>query len=1048
MSLSATLFGRDSAIFKATNILGLGIPGWLDKKFGPPETEGPRLSDLAIQTSTYGQEIPRVYATIAQSGNVMWLENGKLKEKVKKNKSGGKGGGGSSEPMKTYSYFATFHLGLCEGPIAGVRRIWCRDKLIYNAGSTDIDTIIASNNNAKGWRLYRGTDDQLPDPRYEAQYGAGNVSAHRGLAYIAFYDFALKDYGDTLEGAQFKVEVVAQSNSLAIEEISRTTLPAGAIRFPGNAVLIGDQAYGFVCTSLANPLIYRVSQGSVSLAADLSTGGWSISTGSGQYNTISITSRGPAWAAWSGGVTKINGVDYPVGAGDAARIAITPAGVIYSCGRSTGPLEIQKLNVSGAIQVYSANIEPWFQREVQAMAADGSHVYVLSASPSGGFSKITKLADSGGGLSFELEVSDTHNNSDFYISDDEEYLYVTGGIFSSTQVRIRKIKKSDLTVVSTVDYSVAQLPSATEPALRNYCRSIAGILTTITEENGYPQLVSYKLDQFLSSNLAIGEVIAAEAEQSGLIGPADIDTSMLSTSVRGYRVQGGTIRSAIEPLQALAAFDVVPSGYKIKFKPRGLASVATIPWEDLGASTGEVDEILSQSREMDTQLPARTTISYLDAEREYAIGEQYSERINTEAVNRVSQELAIVMPPDEAAGRAEVLQGLPWLERSGFSFTLPPTYLFLEVGDVVTILGRSATYELRLQDINYTSGGVLECKAAPNSAALYTPNAVGGAGVVPDGTISFPGPSIFVPLDIPVVDETVQNTLGFVCAMTGYSGSWTTGTLFRSNDGAQTWAELQGFAGKASIGTARGTLPASASTLIDQRTLAVDMISGTPESITRDQMLTGANYAAYGADGRWEIVRFQNAVFQADGSYLLSDFVRGDKGTEWATGLHQAGDYLVLLDDPDNAFIGSPIESIALERLFRGVTAGASIDTASDVAFAYRGVNLECLSPVYASGSRDGSSNFSGVFTRRSRLSSSWWVTGVQSPVGESVEAYEIEVMSGSVVTRTINVTSTSFSYSAADQTSDFGSTQAAITFRIYQLSQTVGRGYPLEITL
>ncbi|MCY1309815.1 hypothetical protein D9M70_599440 [compost metagenome] len=70
------------------------------------------------------------------------------------------------------------------------------------------------------------------------------------------------------------------------------------------------------------------------------------------------------------------------------------------------------------------------------------------------------------------------------------------------------------------------------------------------------------------------------------------------------------------------------------------------------------------------------------------------------------------------------------------------------------------------------------------------------------------------------------------------------------------------------------------------------------------------------------------------------------------------------------------------------------------------------------------------------------------APVGEASEAYEIDVMSGSTVKRTISVTSPSFSYSAANQTTDFGSPQASITFRIFQMSQTVGRGYPLEVTL
>ena len=53
--------------------------------------DGPRLSDLSVQTSTYGADIPRVHSTIVVSGNVLWLENNKLRERVRKVSSGGKG---------------------------------------------------------------------------------------------------------------------------------------------------------------------------------------------------------------------------------------------------------------------------------------------------------------------------------------------------------------------------------------------------------------------------------------------------------------------------------------------------------------------------------------------------------------------------------------------------------------------------------------------------------------------------------------------------------------------------------------------------------------------------------------------------------------------------------------------------------------------------------------------------------------------------------------------------------------------------------------------
>jgi hypothetical protein len=47
-------------------------------------------------------------------------KNNRLKETVTKKKSGGKGGG-SKTTTRTYTYSATFAVGLCQGPIVGVR---------------------------------------------------------------------------------------------------------------------------------------------------------------------------------------------------------------------------------------------------------------------------------------------------------------------------------------------------------------------------------------------------------------------------------------------------------------------------------------------------------------------------------------------------------------------------------------------------------------------------------------------------------------------------------------------------------------------------------------------------------------------------------------------------------------------------------------------------------------------------------------------------------------------------------------------------------------
>ena len=133
--------------------IGLSLGGLIDPGKGPT-VNGPTLDDLTIQTSTYGATVPRVYGTVSVVGNVFWLENNRYKATVKKKKSGGKGGAKTTTRTTTYS--ATFAVALCKGPIVGIRRLWIRADLVYDAGSSDPNTIAASNQAAAGWTLYTG----------------------------------------------------------------------------------------------------------------------------------------------------------------------------------------------------------------------------------------------------------------------------------------------------------------------------------------------------------------------------------------------------------------------------------------------------------------------------------------------------------------------------------------------------------------------------------------------------------------------------------------------------------------------------------------------------------------------------------------------------------------------------------------------------------------------------------------------------------------------------------------------------------------------------
>lgn len=1013
-------------------LIGAGVGFAAFGQLQAPGFDGPRLSDLTIQTSTYGTRIPSVEGTIAISGNILWLENGKLREVVRKTSSGGKGGGGGSE-SRTYSYFATFHLGLCEGPVAAVRRIWCSDKLIYDSGSTDIGTLIGSNTFRSRWTFYSGSDDQLPSARYQADVGVDNASARRGLCYIEFRDFALEDYGNTLEGAQFRVELVVPDVVQA--PIFLTTQPmAGEVVYSDSAI---------VQTAVANPgrVENDIYYGSVTFRSYTHSGVLvRIETGTAEVPVDGTTSlafyrslplRGVKSKMF---VYRLSGTQTCRGAINGNVALSTPSASKDYVRTQWGDL----LPTNEGITVHRAG------------------AFFNFTLPFGWSAQAASFVESGGKLYLRtynvntLEAIFSEFNPDTFTP---LWTQVLGTGFSWSNSASTKSAISLGRLITHIagavrlyeitDSSLVSLGSLPLSDFSNCYLFAPGFAVTKTGR------VYQMTDRGGPGFASLADVVTRQVERSALLSAADVDVSALTKVVRGYRHSGGSIRAALEPLAAAFQFDVITSGYGLKCVPRGQSSIATIPYEDLGATTSSTpSDVLKLSREMDSQLPAKITIKYLDAVREYDIAEQSSVRINTEAVNESTTELALVMSADEAAGLAETLRERGWLERMSFEFTLPQAYLYLEPSDVITVTTEDADYQLIINEIETTQDGRLEVKAVPNAASIFNPNATGGEGKEPGGTIGVPGPSLFVPLDIPVVNEELQNRLGFVGVMTGYTDGWPGGVLYRSPDAGQTWVDIQGWAAKCTIGTAAEALAQHAGYLIDQTEIPVSIISGELVSVTREQMISGANYCAYGVDGRWEIVRFQDAELQADGSYLVSNWVRGDRGTEWATGLHQQGDWLILLDDPDNLFITMATESLTLERLYRAITQRDTIDSGEDVTFAYRGVNLEPLSAIDASGERDGSGNLAVEFTRRSRLTSSWWTTGVTAPVGEFAEAYEIDVLDGANVVRTITAAAPLFVYSAADQTTDFGSPQSDILFRIYQLSDVVGRGYVYEVTL
>ena len=152
---------------------------------------GPKLSDTEITASTEGAPIPRLYGRARIGGQLIWATN--LEEVVSNQSSGGgkglSGGGGASG--KKFLYFANFAVGLTEGEISRIGRVW--------ADGDEIDLSKFTH------RVYTGTETQTVDSLIEAKEGTDNAPAYRGTAYIVFERMPLEDFGNRIPQLNFEV---------------------------------------------------------------------------------------------------------------------------------------------------------------------------------------------------------------------------------------------------------------------------------------------------------------------------------------------------------------------------------------------------------------------------------------------------------------------------------------------------------------------------------------------------------------------------------------------------------------------------------------------------------------------------------------------------------------------------------------------------------------------------------------------------------------------------------------------------------------------------
>lgn len=522
--------------------------------------------------------------------------------------------------------------------------------------------------------------------------------------------------------------------------------------------------------------------------------------------------------------------------------------------------------------------------------------------------------------------------------------------------------------------------------------------------------------------------------------------------------------SILQELESAFFFDTAESDFMLKFVRRGVhASALTISEDDMGLFDDgtKLEETIIQEQDA----PQTVTVTYMDPTIDYQQGSQSHQRSSRIVITKNQQtlDLDLVLSQTMARQIAEKTLFTTWMERQPYAFNLwRAFYALLDATDTVEFVFEGIPYQSRLKAITVGQNMAMKIESVSQLAAAYASAAAGGSSLGYVVTVnSDGGVSIALIFDIPYLQDSDASldrlSNGLYVAVVGEDPDWSGGVLLQSPDGS-TYNTLANETFSAVFGYATTKLPdAPVFWMWDNTsTLNIVMARGSLAGSTDALVLAGANTLLVGS----EVVSFVNCVQEMDGSFTISRLLRGRRNTEpfstghaTPSGSPLRGD-LCLVIGPSLQRVTFPNSFIGKTEDYKAVTDGGDPTLVTPSTFTSAGNDLKPASPVGLSGTRDMSSNLTVGFIRRTRYGGLGLVG--PTPLCEDSESYSMDVYNGSSVVRTIAWTPGTYdgngnptiAYSAAQQTSDFGSTQSSVHVKIYQISVQVGRGFPADATV
>lgn len=986
-------------------------------------TYGPRLSDLKAPQAAYGSVIPYVEGSIRTAGVWAWVSD---KREVANTESAG-GKGGPTVENVSYTYFCDAIILLSDSPIAGVRRVWSNGKLIWSATEdATLETLLASEETT-GWdamRVYTGSSTQMPDPVYEAAVGTANAPAYRGRGYVFIENMALGTSGQipalTFEVYVGEVRVLGEIQAPVVTQSRPGTIGVGTAAFVDNGVLQVAIPQWTTSYTNTNVNVYEmdVLEGTSTQVGTYTVVSNGINIASTGYSDVpvlcqmqSTTLR--AYFGQTGGLSTFNAPSGSVGS--QGVFCCVGSDIVFS-GRDASPARVYRYAKSGGAVLATS---PTLAAGPSSMVIVGEHVYVAGSGSETMFKLL--LSDLSLVATIQTPIFGGANNDSIPMLTvfDGQPCWCSSATPSGNTYPVWVWGGTAWQQIGNLDSYFGQGQFNT-PSLLVAGSVMLGARTEDSPTRRYDVRYATILGERVDPSLQA--VVTRQCARAGLAADK-IDVTQLSGDVHGFAVsQLSSARQILEMLGTAYTFLTVESGGKLCFRPRGGASVATIPYADLAASDLGDIEPLPLVRANDLEVPAQVVVKFANWDNDHQDGAEVTDRLLSSLAGSVETiELPMALTPTEARRiadirTAEVVGSALRVE----GLAVDKSYARLEPGDPITIVDSDGTSTYRVVIMRIKDTGVVRViDGVLEDASAVVSSAATDDDYPSSDQLERRAETQTALMDIPILTDADDDTGHYAAASrTTNTGAWPGAYLLRGQNDAD-YAQVAAFSARTYIGNTTAALGNfTGGRVFDEVNTLQVTGSGTLESYTRDNILTGNARPLLVGD---EVVFYRDATLVSPGVYTVRGLVRGARGTEWAIAGHGTTDRVVLLTT-GVVRVQTPTSKVGVQMDFKGVTNGVAADTVVAQQFTNTAVGKRPFSPVDARFSRSASGTIVASWKRRTRLSARFVGTaGASIPLGEDTEAYDVEVLRGSPLAVIATIPSSTASV-------DLSSASAALT--------------------